>query len=213
MAYHRLGQAAEADAAMRQLRQIMKYGKWVYLPEAEDWYRQAREELGEPLPEDHVPGLTQSAWELKFYVWTPHRRVSQEDNWQAVLAGGPVAQSRAPFLRFRWGTRSPEPAVPPRFFATVATSSLACEKAGRFRVCVVADDAVRVWIDKQVVIDKFAPQTEICHKATVDLSSGQHSVRVEHFQGVDNATLIFWIEPYSDPPAADGANGVGAAER
>ncbi len=201
MAYHRLGQTAEASAAMRQLRTIVKYGKWVCRPDVQDCYRQALEELGEPSSEDEVPGLTQSAWELKFYLCHIDHPVWQEENWQAVIAGSPVAQSRAPFLRFRWGDRSPEPGVSPGFFATVATSSLVCEKAVRLRVCAVAHDGVRVWIDKQVVIDRFTEQDTACHRATVNLSAGRHSVRVEHFRlhGHHDGALIFWIEPDADP--------------
>ncbi|HOW74077.1 MAG TPA: protein kinase [Phycisphaerae bacterium] len=196
MCYHRLNQPAEADAAMKRLRKLMLYPQWLCRSDVKAFYDQALDELGQP-SEKSWPGLTQGDWHIRFFVWDKQRPVMHEDNWKTVLATAPVAEMEAECLCLSPGYESPCANVPADYFGTVATALLEMKDAGRYRICARADDGVRVWIDDQLVIDKWVPQAANLISVELDLPSGQHPVRIEHFEEQWGAVLVFWIEPAS----------------
>lgn len=52
--------------------------------------------------------------------------------------------------------------------------------AGRFTLRTLSDDAVRVWVDDQLVIDHFTPHETAPAYAT--LGGGRHELRVQYVQ-------------------------------
>jgi hypothetical protein len=59
--------------------------------------------------------------------------------------------------------------------------------AGDFVLRTISDDAIRVWVDDRLVIDRWTPHESVVDEAP--LSGGRHQVRVEYLQ-VDGWTEL-----------------------
>ncbi|HEX5817850.1 MAG TPA: NosD domain-containing protein [Gemmatimonadales bacterium] len=102
----------------------------------------------------------------------------------SLLAHPPVFAGTLPRLDWMW-YRPQVPGVPPERWALRAESAVTLP-TGNFVLRTISDDAVRVWVDGQLAIDRWTP-----HESVVDetpLSGGRHQVRVEYLQ-VDG-----WVE-------------------
>jgi len=54
---------------------------------------------------------------------------------------------------------------------------------GLYRFSVTGDDGVRLYIDDQLKIDAWALQSPTTYNVNVDISPGNHNIRLEYFQG------------------------------
>lgn len=57
------------------------------------------------------------------------------------------------------------------------------------------DDGVRVWIDNQLVIDKWQDQTLSEYRVTRPMNAGNHQMKIEYYEGSAGATAKFRWEP------------------
>ncbi|MDB9311617.1 PA14 domain-containing protein [Spirulina sp. CS-785/01] len=63
-----------------------------------------------------------------------------------------------------------------------------------------ADDGIRVWVDDQLVIDKWHDQGFITNKALVPLDKGYHRIRVEHYENKYSSALeLDWKKVAGQP--------------
>ncbi|GFJ96708.1 PA14 domain-containing protein [Phytohabitans rumicis] len=133
----------------------------------------------------------------------------QAEFWNTPGAGsGPAVPTRAPDLTrtdravdFDWGEGSPDPLImPDRFVARWTRTALL--PAGIYRFSGASDDGVRVYVDDQLVLDKWRDQNE---PFTADkiLFSGPHTIRVEYYEGAAGALMRFGYARVGDltPPA------------
>lgn len=128
-------------------------------------------------------------WDVAFHRWTKDPR---ENDFAAVTKGEPGKRERIKSLDFPWQNAGPFEKDNDRF-ATVATTVLQLD-AGRYRIRTVSDDGVRVYVGDKRVIDNWthhAPTEDVCE---LDLTTGSHAVRVEHFEIDGWAHLSFRIE-------------------
>lgn len=116
-------------------------------------------------------------------------------NWTAAyyntvdLSGSPVlTQSGIGGLNFTWGAGSPAAGVNADRFSARFTSSQAFA-GGTYEFIVASDDGVRVYIDSQLLLDRFVPRALTTDRFNVTLTPGQHSLVVEYFEDTDQASL------------------------
>ncbi|HEX4627941.1 MAG TPA: NosD domain-containing protein [Gemmatimonadales bacterium] len=128
-------------------------------------------------------------WTVRFFAWSdstdPRTRA---EAFAALLGSTPLLTRRAPRLDYEW-YRPSIPGLPPERFALEATGSvtLAPMAHGAYTLRTISDDAVRVWVDGALVIDRWTP-----HESTVDhaaLAPGRHALRVQYYQ-VDGWTEL-----------------------
>jgi hypothetical protein len=116
-------------------------------------------------------------------------------------------------VNFDWGTGSPDNSVEPDSFSARWTGHLTAPSTGSFNFHVSTDDGVRLWVDRQLLIDKWQSPTEAT--ATLALEAGKkYEIRMEYFEGIKGAfAKLYWSGPslpkeiiphtvLSPPPAA-----------
>ena len=96
------------------------------------------------------------------------------------LSGTPALTRQDAALDFDWGWGSPDPAVPADNFSAVWTRSVEFG-GGRYTFTTYSDDGVRLYVDDQLVIDSWRPMRGY-RSATLNLSAGTHTVRLEYFE-------------------------------
>lgn len=96
----------------------------------------------------------------------------------ALLAGPPLVERSAPRLDWLW-SRPRDREIPATNLALDARATITLP-AGRYTLRTLSDDAVRVWVDGQLVIDHFTPHETAPAYAT--LGGGRHELRVHYVQ-------------------------------
>ena len=95
-----------------------------------------------------------------------------------ALAGMPRLTRRETRLDYFW--YRPTIRELPQTQWTMEASGAVELAAGAYTIRTISDDGIRVWVDGQLVIDRWTH-----HESTVDhapLSGGRHDVRVQYFQ-------------------------------
>jgi len=124
-------------------------------------------------------------WTVRAVVWDSLDDPRGADELSAsLLARTPVFDGALDRLDWMW-YRPQVAGIPPERWALRAESVVTLPP-GEFSLRTISDDGIRVWVDGQLVIDRWAP-----HESTVDeapLAGGAHRVRVDYLQ-VDG-----WVE-------------------
>jgi nitrous oxidase accessory protein NosD len=124
-------------------------------------------------------------WDVRFFRWSdtlqdPPRAAG---NLDAILAGTPVLTRQEERLDFQW--YGPRFGLPLERWALDASATVDVA-AGEHSVRVISDDAARVWIDGELVIDRKEPGgSEVAY---APLAPGRHRIRVAFYQ------LTGWTE-------------------
>jgi hypothetical protein len=107
-----------------------------------------------------------------------------------TLSGDPVLTRFENSIDFRWGDGSPDPLVNDDNFSAQWTRRVYFP-AGTYRFTAVIDDAMRVYIDNNLIMDYWNDSQE--HTATVDLplSEGDHDIKIDYYEAGGVATAIF----------------------
>lgn len=104
------------------------------------------------------------------------------------LQGQPVMVRNDPSVNFDWAFGSPAPNIPVDYFSVRWTRSFNLE-AGMYRFTARADDGVRVWLDSTLIIDEWHSATPNTYLRDVNVTAGQHVIRVEYYEGVGAALV------------------------
>ena len=92
------------------------------------------------------------------------------------------------------------------------TGTLRIEKEGDYTFFYTTDDGARMWIDDQQIVDDWVPRSGLTSEAKVNLTAGEHAVRVEFFeQGGSAQAHLEWAGPDIErqvvPAAAVSSDG------
>ncbi|MDR2331987.1 MAG: hypothetical protein LBE61_00735 [Burkholderiaceae bacterium] len=114
-----------------------------------------------------------------------------------ALSGAPVlSRCEDGPINHYWGGAegSPDPArLPVDGFSARWTGTLPFE-AGPAKFITFTDDGVRVFVDGQNVIDNWTLHGVTMDVATLPMTAGQHTVRMEYFEGGGDGLAQFVIE-------------------
>lgn len=136
------------------------------------------------------------------------------NNWRgeyfnnATLSGSPVAVRDDANVDFNWGTGSPMSGVNSDNFSARWTRSLVFQP-GRHRFTARVDDGVRLWVNNQLIIDKWTPQPVQSHSGEIELGGGPVAIKMEYFDRTGYAEAHLSWERLTNPPT--GGGGVGTA--
>jgi hypothetical protein len=118
-------------------------------------------------------------WRVRMFAWSdstdPRTRA---DAFDSLLRELPLISRDEPRLDYMW-YRPLIAGLPTERWALEAESELTLP-AGDYTLRVISDDAVRVWVDGALVIDRWDP-----HGSEVDyaaVAGGRHDVRVRYYQ-------------------------------
>lgn len=112
-----------------------------------------------------------------------------------TLTGTPVLVRTDPTIDFRWDMGSPHPSVTSDHFSVRWRGAINVP-AGAYQFQMGSDDGSRLWIDDQLVMDRW---NECCQSwtQTLTLGAGNHQVRMEMHEhdGAAWASLSWWSAP------------------
>lgn len=103
-------------------------------------------------------------------------------------------------IDFSWGQNSPDAGIPNDKFSIRWTRSLAFAE-GNYRFSATSDDGVRIWVDGDLIIDRWSDTSPVTYRAERRLSGGNHAIRVEYYENTQNATIRFWWERIDTVPS------------
>ena len=118
------------------------------------------------------------------------------------LTGEPVLTRTDQGINFEWNEGSPDPILPNDNFSIRWTGTQHFP-AGRYEFSTDTDDGVRLFIDDVLVIDKWFGQSAV-NKATVDLTSGDHQIKMEYFENFGGAKSKLSWSKTGDQPEVSG---------
>lgn len=135
---------------------------------------------------------------------------TQTGNWRGEyfnninLAGFPALVRDDPAINFNWGNGSPSAFIAADNFSVRWTTTLNVT-AGRYRFTVTSDDGVRVWVNNQLIIDRWFSQQAQTASSEIDLPTGAIPVRVEYFEATGQAVIqLSWTSVGTVPTPPPG---------
>ena len=114
------------------------------------------------------------------------------------LSGAPVITRNDPNINFNWGTGSPDPSIPPAYFSVRWTRTFYFN-GGTWRFTTTTKDGVRLWVDSNLLIDKWFNQSA-SYSADIALAAGNHTVRMEYYNNSSYAIAQLSYTPVSPVP-------------
>jgi PA14 domain len=131
-----------------------------------------------------------------------------------TLSGSPALTIDNNAIDFNWGTRSPDPSIPPDLFSARWTRNQWFD-SGTYRFTATADDGMRVWVGGTLLIDQWHDQPPTTYSANITLAAGTYAVKVEYYQDTGGAVAKLawahvavegsaWTGQYFDNPTLSG---------
>ncbi len=119
--------------------------------------------------------------------------------FQGTTLEGAVVLTRVdPILDFNWGGGSPDVSLPVDQFSVRWTGEIEAPASGSYTFHVFSDDGVRLWVNGQLVLDRWFDQWgPEAASAAITLEPGRrYPVKVEHYESAGGAELhLSWSGP------------------
>lgn len=144
-------------------------------------------------------GNTQS---INFYNW----RAEYFNN--TGLSGEPAVVQDDTQISFNWGYGSPAPGISVDNFSARWTRTIPFT-AGRYRFTMTTDDGSRLWVNNQLLIDRWYDHSGQTFTADIDLPNGSVPIRMEYYErNLLAEAYLSWnlISGTTTPPPAPGNN-------
>jgi hypothetical protein len=120
-------------------------------------------------------------------------------------AGQPVVvRYEGPGLFHDWGNGSPDPAINPDHFSARYTMGMNLAP-GTYRFSVMSDDGVRLWVNNQVIIDRWYDADGTGSSVDIYLPGGSTNFLLDYYENVGNANLAVSMTNL----ASGGSGGAG----
>ncbi len=111
-----------------------------------------------------------------------------------TLEGTPTLTRAETGINYDWGAGSPDPSIPIDDFSARWTS-ITTFAQGTYKFTVQADDGVRLFIDNQLVIDKWIDQAPSLYTYETTLEAGDHTIVLEYYEKGGGAVASLSHEP------------------
>lgn len=157
------------------------------------------EQIGGPAAPPAIGGL--SGIELPKPTWSRvriDRPFTGEYFANRDLSGSPVLVRQDNDINFNWRDGSPDPSVPADNFSVRWTNTIRLD-GGRYRFIAETDDGVRLYINDQLVIDRWQTQSRTRSIYETTLGAGEHRIRMEYFEEGGQAFARLRIEVQRQP--------------
>jgi hypothetical protein len=100
-------------------------------------------------------------------------------------------------VNFDWGQGSPDPSIAADTFSVRWTGSVQAQFTETYTFTTSTDDGVRLWVNGQLIIDRWILQAATEWSGSIALVAGQsYSIKMEFYEngGLASAKL-FWSSP------------------
>ncbi len=110
------------------------------------------------------------------------------------LEGTPAAVHYYQAIDFDHGKNAPVPGVTADYYSTRFTGEFHFV-GGKYRFTATVDDGVRIFLDNNLILDKWHPTAVTTYQVDVDVSEGKHQVRVEYFEEKGASVIkVRWVQ-------------------
>ena len=101
-----------------------------------------------------------------------------------------LAVERTEAVDFAWGVVAPAPGVDPETFSVRWTGQVEALYTETYTFRTVSDEGVRLWVDGQLLIDRWDAHTAQVDSGTIDLVAGQrYDIRLEYYDDTGSAQI------------------------
>ncbi len=94
---------------------------------------------------------------------------------------------------FNWGSGGPGSGVTNDNFSARWERSVSLA-AGTYRFHLAGDDGIRLWVDGNLTIDQWKDQSYTEYTRDVNLTAGNHSLKVQYYERGGGAAVKLWYE-------------------
>lgn len=115
------------------------------------------------------------------------------------LAGNPVLIRFDDMVQFKWDEAAPDPLLPIDNFSVRWTATQTFP-LGKYKFTTSTDDGVRLYVDGQLLIDKWVDQGTTDYIATTNLTEGDHQIIMEYYEKNGGAVARLNWELTPDQP-------------
>ena len=100
-------------------------------------------------------------------------------------------------VNFAWGTNSPDPTLLPLPFSARWTGKVKANAAGQYQFFTLSDDAARLWVNGQLIINNWTGHALTEDSNTITLAAGQYyDLTMEYYNVVGTGTAVLsWLPP------------------
>jgi murein DD-endopeptidase MepM/ murein hydrolase activator NlpD len=107
-----------------------------------------------------------------------------------------IRRSEGQSLALDWGNGSPGPTFPADNFSSrfMRRAHFTC---GTYRFHFFTDDGIRFWVNDALRLDQWRDQVASYH-VDLNLNTGHHTLRVEHYENGGGAAIRAWWEKLAD---------------
>ena len=99
-------------------------------------------------------------------------------------------------LAFNWGYSGPDPSVPADYFSADWRGEFSFN-AGTYVFTVTVDDGARLYVDGQLVLDKWISEAATKYTVTRTMTAGTHLIRLAYYEAHNTATANLSWAPSS----------------
>ena len=130
------------------------------------------------------------------------------------LSGEPAVKRVDANINFQWTLGMPDASVGHDFYSARWTGVVRAPASGHYRIGLDGDDGYRLWVNGQLVVDRWVKQSYHTELAALPLEPGRdHTLRVEFNEPVGNAHLkLVWAADTSRIEARMDAAVAAAAK-
>jgi hypothetical protein len=118
------------------------------------------------------------------------------------LKGSPALVRTDRAIDFDWGRNPPAEGLPADDFSVRWSSRVEFE-AGTYRIRILVDDGVRLYVDDQLALDEWEDGGARELSTEVALAKGTHSLRLEYYEHTREARIRLRWQRQSDPEFLD----------
>ena len=99
-----------------------------------------------------------------------------------------------PTVNFNWGRSSPDPSIGADTFSARWTGQVQSKYSETYNFYTTADDGVRLWVNDQLLIDKFVDQSATEYSGAIALVAGQkYDIKLEYYENsYDAVSRLSW---------------------
>lgn len=90
-------------------------------------------------------------------------------------------------LAFDWGSGAPDPALPVDYFSAQWQGNFSFNAAS-YTFTITVDDGARLYVDGQLVLDKWQNEPATTYTVTRTMTAGTHAIRLDYYEAYASAT-------------------------
>jgi hypothetical protein len=107
-----------------------------------------------------------------------------------------------PGINFNWVAGSPDKLVPADNFSIRWTGEFEVPFTANWTFTANCDDCVRLWVNEQLLFDKWGQQGGVEWTGSIDLVAGQkYGIMLEYYENSGDArAILYWSTPYWQTP-------------